>query len=333
MEGTTSALRLEALETKLAELQASTDARTEELADSADTAWIIVQGSFVVLMQLGFAQLEAGTVREHNVIATYAKNMLDFIVGTVAALAIGYFIAYDVHALLPVDDGGPKPDAFFSYLCFQGTAATIVSGAMAERTGIVAYIVISAMLSCVQYALAVRMTWAGGFLSQRQPPFHDFAGAGIVHLLGGVAALAGAAAVGPRNRRWVLSAAHFSPHNIPSVICGTILLWVGWYGFNTGSTGGSESERGIKPLLSHRAAHNTWKSEPMLRCDSVYSRGPACRGECGHGDDHLRSLREHDGRLRLAHQIAVDDRHPGGEQRAARRSGGHHGGLRRHRLS
>eukprot|EP00966_Prymnesium_polylepis_P297530 6874144-Prymnesium_polylepis.2 len=241
-----------------------------ELASASDTAWVIIQGTFVVLMQLGFAMLEAGTVQEHNVIATYTKNLLDFIIGTVCALLFGYAIAYDTHAL----SRDVQRDAFFFYLCFQATAATIVSGAMAERTSVQGYLLVSLLVSGVQYALAVRFAWAGGFLAERQPPFHDFAGSGVVHLLGGAAALAGAVMVGARNRRWSQASTQFVPHNIPSVICGTILLWVGWYGFNAGSTGGSESNSRTCTLSVQAATvstHSASLPRPQYRRETTRS--------------------------------------------------------------
>ena len=126
---------------------------------------------------------------------------------------------------------------FFFHLLFQGTAATIVSGAMAERVTIKGYMAFSLFLSGLVYPLAVRLTWGGGYLSTLDTPFHDFAGSGIVHLVGGSAALVGTILVGARTGRWDESqASKFVPHDLSLVLSGMLILWCGWYGFNTGSS-------------------------------------------------------------------------------------------------
>eukprot|EP00316_Scyphosphaera_apsteinii_P011547 CAMPEP_0119319740 /NCGR_PEP_ID=MMETSP1333-20130426/50209_1 /TAXON_ID=418940 /ORGANISM="Scyphosphaera apsteinii, Strain RCC1455" /LENGTH=697 /DNA_ID=CAMNT_0007326225 /DNA_START=167 /DNA_END=2260 /DNA_ORIENTATION=+ len=206
----------------------------EEIAGALDTAWVLMTATFIILMQLGFAMLEAGTVREHNVIATYAKNVLDFVLGIFVSSAFGFAIAYGRHPMaLKFDDSGHREYVF--YVAFQATAATIVSGAMAERTGILAYALVACLTAGVVYSTGVRWTWGGGWLHELG--FHDFAGSGVVHLVGGSAAVVGAAVVGPRSGRWDAAlAGTFVPHNIPSVMGGTLLLWVGWYSFNAGST-------------------------------------------------------------------------------------------------
>jgi Amt family ammonium transporter len=209
----------------------STDTITlSSLAAAIDVAWVITSSSFVVMMQLGFAMLEAGTVNEHNVIATYAKNLLDFLIGTVVAAAWGYALATGEHPLGSAFSEGEQHTSFFFYLCFQATAATIVSGAMAERTSVLAYLSLSVLLCGGVYSMAVRLAWSSdGWLQQLDPPLIDFAGSGVVHLVGGVAALVGAAVVGPRARRWEAAhASRFVPHNVPSVLGGVMLLWVGW---------------------------------------------------------------------------------------------------------
>lgn len=201
-------------------------------------------------MQLGFAMLEAGTVNENNVIATYAKNVLDFVIGTLVAAAWGYWLATGQHALLVT---GSAARDFFFYVCFQATAATIVSGAMAERTSVTAYLLISVLLSGGVYSVAVRCAWTdGGLLKALDPSFIDFAGSGVVHLVGGSAAIVGAWVVGPRERRF--SAAHqakFVPHNVPSVLGGTMLLWVGWYVRQPSSDATEPSPDAHHRLLPH----------------------------------------------------------------------------------
>ncbi|KAL1498704.1 hypothetical protein AB1Y20_014015 [Prymnesium parvum] len=210
-----------------------------ELSDcgaAQDTAWVLTCGALVFLMQLGFAMLEAGAVREQNVIATYMKNLLDLLLGTLAGVFFGYYLANGVHPL-NIGAGAPgfEQRSFFFYTAFQSTAATIVSGAVAERMSIIGYSILSILMSGFVYAMAVRLTWGGGWLLDRG--FHDFAGSGVVHALGGAAALVSCYVVGPRHDRWDPQSANlFAPQSVPSVLSGTLILWVGWYGFNSGST-------------------------------------------------------------------------------------------------
>ena len=179
---------------------------------------------------------QLGTCRPKNVIATYMKNIIDFVLGAFCTLLGGYAIAYPQRPIIDAIEAWK----FFFHLVFQATASTIVSGAMAERTDIRAYIVITATISGLLYSISVRWTWGGGWISQMDPPFHDFAGSGVVHCLGGGAAFAGSYMVGPRIGRWT-NPAEFAPHSVPQVLSGVLLLWVGWYGFNPGSTGSMSS--------------------------------------------------------------------------------------------
>ena len=236
--------RLTSLEALLASEAEAADGRSAALSSS----WKISSAILVVFMQFGFAMVEAGTVREHNAIATYAKNMLDYVLGVLVAVCWGYVLATGRLSPLAWEGGGGdgllyahSADLFY-FTALQATAATIVSGAMAERTRLMAYAVISCFVD-TQYALAVRFAWQeDGWLQQLDPPFHDFAGSGVVHLLGGAAALAGAAVVGARSGRWDQSqASDFVPHNIPFVLGGVLVLWVAWYAFNAGSTAGMET--------------------------------------------------------------------------------------------
>lgn len=221
------------------QLIARFEAEQAELAASIDTTWVLSSAVLVLLMQLGFAMLEAGSVRSQNVVATYAKNILDFVIGAIVATAIGYFIAYDVNPFDLSLEGDPltiDPERFFFHVAFQATGATIVSGAMAERVRIIGYTFLVVLIS-LSYCVVVRMTWGGGWLYEGG--FHDFAGSGIVHLLGGSASFVGCYVVGSRMGRWEnASKMDFVPHNIPSVMWGTLLLFVGWFGFNAGSTFG-----------------------------------------------------------------------------------------------
>ena len=197
-----------------------------------DMGWVLGCATLVFLMQLGFASLEAGMCRPENVITTYVKNMTDFMLGTVSALIFGFAIAY---GQVPFLEHIPAWKFFF-HLVFQATASTILSGSMAERINVIGYMALSLFLASFVYPTSVRLTWGGGYLSHLDPPFHDFAGSGVVHIVGGSAALAGVLVLGSRYKRW--EKPHmFMCHSIPQVLSGMLLLWVGWFGFNPGSTG------------------------------------------------------------------------------------------------
>ena len=212
---------------------------------AADTAFVLGSAPWIFLMQLGFAMLEAGTVREHNVIATYTKNVIDLVLAMWLSACFGFAVArgldLDNPHPLTWTAGDQHAAHFFHHVAFQGTAATIISGAMAERTTILAYGILSSVVSGPLYCLAVRWTWGGGWLGDRG--FHDFAGSGVVHLLGGSAALVGAVTLGAREGRWdPVLAGSFVPHNIPSVLSGTLMLFVGWLSFNAGSAGAMSTD-------------------------------------------------------------------------------------------
>lgn len=221
-------------------------ARLDMQQRALDAAWVLSSMILVMLMQLGFAMLEAGIVREHNVVSTYAKNILDVIVGMLVSGMEGFSLAYPHAPTLFAVGGGDTSGvliALFTHISFQITACTIVSGAMAERTRIEAYLLLSAVVSGLIYPLAVRMTWGGGWLSTLDTPYIDYAGSGNVHIVGGTVALVGCVWVGSRQGRWdPMMQAQFVPHNVPSVINGTFMLWLGWYGFNPGSQGAISTE-------------------------------------------------------------------------------------------
>ena len=203
-----------------------------------DVLWKLMTSTLVFLMQLGFAMIESGMCRQVNVIATYAKNILDFTFGSLCALLFGYNIAYGINAI-GFERGDPRQAQFFSHIVFQATAATILSGAMAERTTVWGYCMLSIWMSGVVFSCGVAVTWGGGCLSKLDPPFHDYSGAGVVHVVGGAAAIVGAYIVGPRRGRWeARKHGDFAPHDVKSVLGGVLVLWVAWYGFNPGSSTG-----------------------------------------------------------------------------------------------
>ena len=230
--------RLDELDRQLISLQQS--------STSVDSSWVFRCAVLVFLMQIGFAMLESGVVREQNVVTTYAKNLFDLVLGVFSACGGGFALAYpEAGRGLYVNSAGDRAlvhQSFFVHMTFQAATATIVSGAMAERTGLIAYLTFSVLISGIIYPLGVRWTWGGGWLSQLDTPFHDFAGSGVVHMVGGVASLTGCLCVGARSGRWdPIMQRQFVPHNTSSVIGGTFMLWLGWYGFNPGSQGAISS--------------------------------------------------------------------------------------------
>jgi Amt family ammonium transporter len=210
--------------------------------------WVLVAGILVFFMQGGFALLEAGLTRCKNTVNVLSKNIMDFGLATVAYGLVGFGLMYgaDVSGLFggsqfvdPIsgfDAGELSPSVFFFFqLVFAGAAATIVSGAMAERTRFRTYLVCSFFISLVIYPVPGHWIWGGGWLSQLG--FMDFAGSTAVHSVGGWAALAGAAIVGPRIGKYDRKG---KPRVIPAgnifmATLGMFVLWLGWYGFNPGS--------------------------------------------------------------------------------------------------
>ncbi len=221
-----------------------------------DNVWILLAGVLVIFMQAGFALVEAGLTRAKNVANIMMKNMMDFCAGAVAFLAVGFAIAYGgsfdgVGAFFGakgffLGDGAftygtlTVPVFFTFQVAFAATAATIVSGAMAERTKFRAYLIYSFVISAVIYPVVVRWQWGGGWLFQGKglpTGFHDFAGSSVVHMVGGVAAFWGAKALGPRIGKYGPDgkARPILGHNVPYAILGCFILLVGWFGFNPGS--------------------------------------------------------------------------------------------------
>lgn len=215
-----------------------------------DTVWTLVAAFLVFFMQAGFAMVEAGFTRAKNACNILMKNLMDFSVGSIAYWAIGFGIMFgtSVFGLWGKDGfflsvGNPStPDGLwqFAYWMFQvvfaATAATIVSGAMAERTKFTAYLFYSVCISAIIYPVAGHWIWGGGWLSEKG--MIDFAGSTVVHSIGGWAALVGAALLGPRLGKYNRdgSSNAIPGHNIPLSALGVFILWFGWFGFNPGST-------------------------------------------------------------------------------------------------
>ncbi|NQY55638.1 MAG: ammonium transporter [Ilumatobacteraceae bacterium] len=223
-----------------------------------DNLWIFIAGCLVFFMQAGFALLEAGLTRAKNVVNIMAKNVADMVIGILAFFAVGYAIAFGggndwfgdsgffLSGSAPFDIGSSgvgtltTASFFFFQVVFAATAVTIASGAMAERTKFVAYLFFSAVMCAVIYPVVVHWTWGGGWIASWQfgdAVFSDFAGSGVVHMTGGVAALMGAFFVGARRGRYSDDGKPqaIPGHSIPFAIIGVFILWLGWFGFNPGS--------------------------------------------------------------------------------------------------
>jgi Amt family ammonium transporter len=220
-----------------------------EVQTILDNVWILVAAVLVIFMQAGFALVEAGLTRGKNVSNIMMKNMMDFCCGVLAFALVGFTIAFGKgndlfgHTGWMLDgnhyDFGnlTLPTYFIFQVAFAATAATIVSGAMAERTKFKSYIVYSVFITALVYPVVVHWVWGGGWLAQLDTPFVDFAGSTIVHSVGGWAALMGAMILGPRIGKY---GADGKPraipgHSVPFAIVGVFILLVGWFGFNPGS--------------------------------------------------------------------------------------------------
>ena len=219
---------------------------TEEISGVIFGVWFLIGAALVFWMQAGFAMVEAGFTRAKNTGNILMKNLMDFCIGTVVFILIGFSLLLGEDVLGFV--GKPGFDIFTSYkdfdwsnfvfnLVFCATTATIVSGAMAERTKFISYCVYSAVISALIYPIEAHWIWGGGWLSQIG--FHDFAGSCAIHMVGGISALIGAKILGPRIGKFTkdksgnITKVNAIPgHNITIGALGVFILWLGWYGFN-----------------------------------------------------------------------------------------------------
>lgn len=208
--------------------------------------WFLIGAALVFWMQAGFAMVEAGFTRAKNTGNILMKNLMDFCIGTVMFILIGFglLLGEDLMGLI----GRPGFDIFTNYadfdwsnfvfnLVFCATTATIVSGAMAERTKFLSYCIYSGVISALIYPIEAHWIWGGGWLSQMG--FHDFAGSCAIHMVGGLSALIGAKILGPRIGKFskgtngtITKVNAFPGHNLPLGCLGVFILWLGWYGFN-----------------------------------------------------------------------------------------------------
>ncbi|HPO03086.1 MAG TPA: ammonium transporter [Treponemataceae bacterium] len=243
-----------------------------ELADlvkSIDMLWVLIAAVLVFAMQLGFALVECGFTRSKNAANIIMKNLMDFAIGSLAYYVIGFGLMFGATAggLVGIT-GFFKPETMgleifdaltpwvfiFFQTVFAATAATIVSGAMAERTQFRAYVIYSFIISLVIYPISGHWAWGGGWLSALG--FVDFAGSTVVHSVGGWAALVGAAVLGPRIGKYSASGkpTAIPGHNLPLGAAGVFLLWIGWFGFNPGSTVAVNDRIGYIAMTTNLAA-------------------------------------------------------------------------------
>ena len=208
--------------------------------------WFLIGAALVFWMQAGFAMVEAGFTRAKNTGNIIMKNLMDFCIGTVVFISIGFglLMGEDLFGFI----GKPGFDLFTAYaefdfssfvfnLVFCATTATIVSGAMAERTKFLSYCIYSAVISALIYPIEAHWIWGGGWLAQIG--FHDFAGSCAIHMVGGISALIGAKILGPRIGKFkkdksgkIVKVNAFPGHSIALGALGVFILWLGWYGFN-----------------------------------------------------------------------------------------------------
>ncbi|HJB22155.1 MAG TPA: ammonium transporter [Candidatus Fournierella merdavium] len=224
---------------------------TQEIMSAVDTelfaVWFLIGAALVFWMQAGFAMVEAGFTRAKNTGNILMKNLMDFCIGTIVFILIGFgfLMGEDLLGFI----GKPGFDIFTAYenfdwsnfvfnLVFCSTTATIVSGAMAERTRFLSYCVYSAVISALVYPIEAHWIWGGGWLASNTI-FHDFAGSCAIHMVGGFTALIGAKLLGPRIGKFVrddsgkvVKINAFPGHNLALGCLGCFILWLGWYGFN-----------------------------------------------------------------------------------------------------
>ncbi len=284
-------------------LAANAEAKTaEELTIAADTVWTLITAALVFFMNLGFALVESGFCRSKNTVNILSKNFIVFAISSLAFFVFGWGLMFGngsgwlgmegVGGLGGADNSPATGDAymgaytaiawtgiplyakFFFQLVFAGTAATIVSGSVAERIKYLSFIVFSFLLVAFVYPVTGHWIWGGGWLAAAG--FWDFAGSTVVHSVGGWAALAGILVLGPRLGKYSGGKVNAIPgHSMTSGVIGCFVLWLGWFGFNPGSTMMADpgpiahifvttNTAAIMALLSATALSWFWDGKPDL---------------------------------------------------------------------
>ena len=217
----------------------------KDIVNGLDTLWVLLGAMLVFWMQPGFALVEAGMTRAKNTANILMKNFCDFMAGTVLYWILGFSIMYGAGSawfgwegffFIGSDSNVPAECTFIFQTVFCATAATIVSGAMAERTKFSMYLIYSILISAIIYPIEGHWSWGGGWMAEMG--FHDFAGSTVVHLCGGALALAGAIVLGPRIGKYGKDkkSRAIPGHSLTLCALGVFCLWVGWFGFNPCST-------------------------------------------------------------------------------------------------
>ncbi|MGI9667661.1 MAG: ammonium transporter [Acidimicrobiia bacterium] len=215
-----------------------------DVVQAVDAVWLLVAAALVMFMQAGFALVEAGFTRARNAGNIIMKNVMDFSVGGLTYWAFGFALAYGGSTLggflafgdVFFFDDADRAGEWFFQVVFAATAATIISGALAGRVKFTSYLMYTPFITGLIYPIATHWVWGGGWLSELG--FFDFAGSGVVHMLGGAAALAGVLVVGPRLGKYDDDGRPkaIPGHSVTLGALGVFILWFGWYGFNAGST-------------------------------------------------------------------------------------------------
>ena len=234
-----------------------------ELALGLNTVWMLLAAMLVFFMQPGFALVEAGFTRVKNTANILMKNFVDFMFGSLLYWFIGFGLMFGAGGFIGmphffdlsfIDNGLPTEGFLIFQTVFCATAATIVSGAMAERTKFLAYLLYSAAISIFIYPVTGHWIWGGGWLAQMG--FHDFAGSTAVHMVGGICALVGAKILGPRIGKYDKegNARAIPGHNLSIAALGVFILWFCWFGFNCGSTTAASTNLGDIAMTTNLAA-------------------------------------------------------------------------------
>lgn len=222
----------------------------KEMAVAVNTVWTLIAAALVFFMQAGFAMVETGFTRSKNAGNIMMKNLMDYVIGTLIFWVLGFSLMFGADKAGIIGIGGlftsgsyehlglgiPKEAFLMFQTVFCATAATIVSGAMAERTKFKSYLIYSFFISAIIYPIEGHWIWGGGWLSTLG--FHDFAGSTVVHSVGGWAALMGALILGPRIGKYTKDGKSntIPGHSLTLGALGIFILWIGWFGFNPGST-------------------------------------------------------------------------------------------------